>query len=213
MNLLDPRLVAYAEARTAAEPAHLRRLSAYTYENHDCPQMLSGHLQGRLLSLLSRIVRPRRALEIGTFTGYSAVCLAEGLAPSGKLNTIEINPKLRPVIENSLDAGRARKKVKVHFGKALEIILTIRGAFDLVFIDADKTNYGKYFDAVIDRVRSGGLVIADNVLWSGRVLLPRKKQDRDTRALSAFARKLKRDPRVMPVLLPVRDGLLVAVKL
>lgn len=125
MNLLDPRLVAYAEARTAAEPAHLRRLSAYTQENHDCPQMLSGHLQGRFLSLLSRIVRPRRALEIGTFTGYSAVCLAEGLAPGGKLHTIEINPKLRRVIENSLDAGRARKKVKVHFGKALEIIPTI----------------------------------------------------------------------------------------
>lgn len=200
----------YAENHTEPESDLLQQLNRETHARVLNPRMLSGHLQGRLLSLLSKLVKPRRILEIGTYTGYSALCMAEGLADDGLLVTIDINEELE---SRALDyfrlAGKA-DRIRMMTGDAKTIIPTLDDTFDLVFIDADKTNYAAYFDLVIEKVCSGGLIIADNVLWSGKVT--GEPTDKKTSAILAFNEKVHLDPRVSNLLLPVRDGLMILQK-
>jgi predicted O-methyltransferase YrrM len=214
MEFLDPELEAYVEAHTQAESELLHELNRQTHMKVLQPRMLSGHLQGRVLSMLSQLHRPKRILEIGTYTGYSAISLAEGLDEGGKLFTIDINEGREPMVKE--DSRKAGKEDKIEFmiGEALKLIPKIEGEFDLVFIDADKENYSAYFDAVIDRMPLGGLLIADNVLWSRKVLDPKElENDLDTRSLHAFNQKIQNDERVMNVLFPIRDGLMIARKI
>ena len=174
------------------------------------PRMLSGHLQGRFLSLISHLMQPKRVLEIGTFTGYSALCLAEGLAEDGILYALEANDELEYLIQEYIEKGNFQDKIKLIIGNALEIMPTINEVFDLVFIDAGKRDYPLYYDLAIDKVRSGGLIIADNILWSGKVA--DDKKDLDTRMIDDFNKKIHADERVENILLPLRDGLMMARK-
>ena len=199
---------AYARKHSQTEPELLRELAAETYTATDLPKMLSGHVQGRLLSLLSHLVKPRLALEIGTFTGYSALCLAEGLAPDGILHTIDIFNPVAAIADRYFRKAGVSDRIQQHIAPAVEVIPRIEGNFDLVFIDADKSNYLRYYDLVVDRMEPGGLIIADNVLWNGKVLEP--AEDGDTHALKAYAERVSHDPRVESVFLPLRDGLLVS---
>jgi len=162
--------------------------------------------------MLSHLVQPKTIVEIGTYTGYSALCLAEGLAEGGMLHTIDIDPYLPEMVHRYVEKAGMLDRITMHHRPALEVIPTLPAPFDLVFIDADKQNYPNYFDAVIDKVRAGGLIIADNVLWSGKVLLPKKEQDDPTRALVEYVHKVKSDPRVEKVMVPLRDGLMVCRK-
>ncbi len=212
MHFIDPALDAYSEAHSSAEPAYLKELAGETRAKIRLPQMLSGHLQGRFLSLLSHLVHPKLVLDIGTFTGYSALCLAEGLAENGCVHTIDINKQLAPMVQRYIAMARMQNRITAHIGEALNIIPSISGTIDLVFIDADKGNYCNYFDLVIDRVRPGGLIVADNVLWDGKVLSDEGSWDDETRGLVQYSRKVKSDQRVEPVLVPLRDGLMVARK-
>jgi caffeoyl-CoA O-methyltransferase len=173
--------------------------------------MLSGQLQGRLLALLSRLKQPKFILEIGTFTGYSAVCLAEGLQPEGLLITIEANEELESRIQTYFAQTEKKEQIQLIIGQALEVIPNLDYSYDLVFIDADKANYINYFDLVIEKVNRGGLIIADNVLWSGKVT--QGATDKNTKAILAFNDKVHQDPRVSNLLLPVRDGLMIMQKL
>lgn len=215
MHFLPHEVEAYAEAHTTAEPEVLRRLNRETHVQVLAPRMLSGHLQGRLLSLISHMVQPRRILEIGTFTGYSALCLAEGLASDGELHTVEQNPELEDRIRRYVAEAGLTERVRLHIGLALDILPRLAETWDLVFIDADKLNNDAYFELVIDQVRPGGFILVDNVLWSGKVLdaYPAKASDKDTHAVRAFTTKMHQDPRVENVLLPVRDGILFLRKL
>lgn len=210
MDFIDPALDAYCEAHSGAEPPHLRALREETHASVYMPQMCSGHLQGRFLAMLSHLVRPKVIVEIGTYTGYSALCLAEGLAPGGMLHTIDIDPHLPPFVARHIAAAGFQERITTHHRPALEVIPTLPTPFDLVFIDADKPNYPNYFDAVVDRVRAGGLIIADNVLWSGKVVEPAEQHDHQTAALVAYAHRVHNDPRVEPVIVPLRDGLMIA---
>ena len=210
MQFIDPALDAYCEANSGSEPSYLKELTAETHEKVHMPQMLSGHLQGRFLSMLSHLVQPKTIVEIGTFTGYSALCLAEGLAKGGMLHTIDIDPYLPEMVDRYITKAGMQDRITMHHRPALEIIPTLPAPFDLVFIDADKQNYPNYFDAVIDKVRPGGLIIADNVLWSGDVLKPQSEQDDQCKALVEYARRVNADPRLEKVMVPLRDGLLVA---
>ncbi|MCW5900412.1 MAG: O-methyltransferase [Flavobacteriales bacterium] len=210
MDFLDPALERYAASRTEPEPEHLSALAAETRADVPMPQMLSGHLQGRLLSLFSGLLAPKLVLDIGTYTGYSALCLAEGLAEGGTVHTIDVDDGHTPMVRRYIEKAGLTERVVPHIGPATDVIPWIEGVFDLVFIDADKESYLRYFDLVVDRVRPGGLIIADNVLWSGKVLLPKKAQDAETRALAAYAAQVAKDPRVDSLLLPLRDGLLVS---
>jgi caffeoyl-CoA O-methyltransferase len=212
MQFIDTALDAYCEAHSGEEPAYLRTLREETYAQIYMPKMCSGHLQGRFLSMLSHLVRPSIVVEIGTYTGYSALCLAEGLAPGGMVHTIDIDPHLPPFVAKHIAAAGFQDRITTHQRPALEVIPTLPAPFDLVFIDADKPNYPTYFEAVIDRVRPGGLIIADNVLWSGKVLAPTAEQDHQTATLVAYADTVAKEPRVERVMIPLRDGLLVARK-
>ena len=213
MEFIDEDLQRYAEEHTSPESELLRKINRQTHLNVMKPRMLSGHLQGRLLSMFSHMIRPKQVLEIGTYTGYSAICLAEGLQEDGTVHTIDINEELEDMVRGYIAEAGLSESIKYYIGNALDIIPTIEGTFDLVFIDADKINNANYYDLVIDRVRSGGYIIADNVLWSGKVLEKyRRKLDEDTAALLAFNEKVHEDPRVENILLPVRDGLLIARK-
>jgi caffeoyl-CoA O-methyltransferase len=213
MEFIDEDLQRYAEDHTSPESELLHKINRQTHLSVMKPRMLSGHLQGRLLSMFSHMIRPKQILEVGTYTGYSALCLAEGMQEDGTLHTIDINEELEDMVRGYIAEAGLSKSVKYYIGNALEIIPTIEASFDLVFIDADKYNYATYYDLVIDRVRPGGYIIADNVLWSGKVLEKyRKKLDEDTAALLEFNRKVHDDPRVENILLPVRDGLMVARK-
>ncbi|GGG19179.1 O-methyltransferase [Pontibacter amylolyticus] len=213
MEFLDEELQQYAEEHTSPESELLHKINRQTHLNVMRPRMLSGHLQGRLLSMFSYMIRPKQILEVGTYTGYSALCLAEGLQEDGTLHTIDINEELEDTVRGYIKEAGLSESVKYYIGNALEIIPTIDVTFDLVFIDADKYNYTNYYNLVIDRVRSGGYIIADNVLWSGKVLAKyRKKLDEDTAALLDFNKMVQDDPRVENILLPVRDGLMVARK-
>ncbi|MBC6990654.1 O-methyltransferase [Hymenobacter sp. BT491] len=206
---------AYAEAHTSPESAVLQRLNRETHVQVLAPRMLSGHLQGRVLSMLSHMIRPRRILEIGTYTGYSALCLAEGLAPEGELHTIEQNPELESRIRRYITEAGLADRIHVHIGEALHVLPTLAETWDLVFVDADKINNDAYFELVINQVRPGGFVLVDNVLWSGKALDSHqaKPADKDTHAVRAFNDKIQQDSRVENVLLPIRDGILLIRKL
>lgn len=211
MEFLDPKLEAYAQRHTSTPSDVLNELDRETWAKVLIPRMLSGHVQGRLLSMLAHMMQPKRILEIGTYTGYSAICMAEGLAPGGHLHTIDLNEELEPMIRGYFEKAGMQEKVTFHLGNATEIIPTLNEQWDLVFIDADKENYSNYFDLVIDRLRPGGCIIADNVLWSGKVL--EEATDNETQALMDYSRKVHADPRVENILLPVRDGLMICRKL
>ncbi|KAB7725598.1 methyltransferase [Rudanella paleaurantiibacter] len=212
MDFLPPDLTAYADAHTSPESELLRRLNRQTHAKVLHPRMLSGHFQGRMLSLFAHMMRPRRILEIGTYTGYSALCLAEGLTDDGRLVTIEKNEELEDTIRDFWRESPSADKIDLLIGNAADLIPTLTDTFDLVFIDADKISYSLYFDLVIDKVRPGGIIMADNVLWSGKVVQPVKPSDKDTLAVMAFNQKVQDDPRVENVLMPVRDGVMMMMK-
>lgn len=211
MDLINPDIQQYAEQHTSDESLLLKKVNRETHAQVMMPRMLSGHLQGRLLAMLSRMVRPKHILEIGTYTGYSAICLAEGLEPNGTLVTIDINEELEDRVRQSFAEAGMQNQVDFRIGNAADIIPTLQQNFDLVFIDADKENYSRYFDLVIDRVNLNGYILADNVLWSGKVLNP--KPDKDTRAIIEFNNKVHADARVENVLLPIRDGIMMIRKI
>ena len=213
MDFLDPQIEAYIINHTRKETALLEKLNRETYAKIMMPRMLSGHLQGRILSMFSNMIRPKRILEIGTYTGYSALCLAEGLAEGGNLHTVDINEELETMVRKYFQEAGLDKKIIYHIGNAMNIIPEIKETFDLVFIDADKENYSSYYDLVFDKVRTGGYIIADNVLWSGKVLENKEKMDIDTKSIVAYNKKLQDDSRIENVIFPVRDGLMVARKL
>lgn len=210
MHFLSPDLERYAELHTAPEPSYLRELAEETRASIDMPQMLSGHLQGRFLSFVSKLLSPKLVLDIGTFTGYSALCMAEGLAPDGVLHTIDIKTPLAPMVDRYVRKAGYHGRIHQHLAPAIETIPRIEGTFDLVFIDADKQNYSNYFDLVVDRMRPGGLIMADNVLWSGKVLDDPASHDAETRGLAQYADKVNADERMENMLLPLRDGLLLS---
>ena len=210
MEIIDPDLAAYAEQHTTSESPALKEINRDTHLNVLMPRMLSGHLQGRVLALISKLLKPRTILEIGTYTGYSAICLAEGLEQGGKLITIDKNAELESRVRRNFAAAGVTNLVDFRIGRADQIIPELKEQFDLVFIDADKASYSRYFDLVIDKVNKGGLILADNVLWSGKVLDP--EPDKDTMAILEFNKKVQLDSRVENVLLPIRDGIMVARK-
>ena len=174
--------------------------------------MLSGHLQGRVLSMLMKMIRPQRILEIGTYTGYSALCMAEGLAQAGELHSIDINEELTDFVQKYVNEAGHQDEIKLHVGNALEIIPLLKEDWDVVFIDADKNNYINYYNLLIDKLKSGSYIIADNVLWSGKVIEDYNQQDEDTKTLIDFNKMIQEDERVENVLFPIRDGLMVVRK-
>lgn len=207
MHFLSEELENYAAQHTEDEPLLLQELNKRTHLNVLQPRMISGHFQGRFLSLLSKMVRPRTILEIGTYTGYATLCLAEGLHPEGVLHTIDIKEELTDLQREFFDRSGYGSQIVQHLGKAADIIPSLNTTFDLVFIDADKQNYAHYFDLVIEKMNRGGIILSDNVLWSGKVVEEVKHNDKHTQALMAYNQKIKDDPRVETVLLPIRDGI------
>ena len=210
MHFFPEALEQYAEAHTTAESEILSQLNRETFARIYMPQMLSGHLQGQFIRLISKVLQPKNILEIGTFTGYSAICLADGLQEDGRLFTIDINEELKEMTENYFRKAGIAEKINYLIGNAAEIIPQLDVMFDLVFIDADKVNYSKYYDLAFDKVRSGGIILADNVLWSGKVT--EANPDDETRALMAFSDKIQADARVENVLITQRDGLMMIRK-
>jgi caffeoyl-CoA O-methyltransferase len=203
--IIPKKIEAYCLRHTTARDKLLQELEKYTQRHCADSQMLIGAHEGALLALLVRLSGARRILEIGTFTGYSALCLAEALPKNGRLLTCEINPRHADIAQSFFKRSRHGRKIRIHLGPALETLAGLPRAarFDFVFLDADKENYVNYYEAVLPRLRRGGLIVADNVLWSGRVLAPKKKTDR---AVVRFNKHVRRDPRVECVMLPVRDG-------
>lgn len=213
LEITNPEIQHYCDSHTTSENAVLQELNRDTHVNVLQPRMLSGHFQGRLLSMLSKMIQPESILEIGTYTGYSALCLAEGLRENGKLITIDINPEQEERIHKYIAASGKQDKIQFIVGDAFNIIKTLDKTFDLVFIDADKPNYQRYYDLVFDKVKPGGYIIADNALWSGKVVDPEAVQkDKDTKILDAFNATIQQDKRVENILLPIRDGLMVVRK-
>ena len=207
MHFLSEELENYAAQHTEDEPLLLQELNKRTHLNVLQPRMISGHFQGRFLSLLSKMVLPRTILEIGTYTGYATLCLAEGLHPEGVLHTIDIKEELTDLQREFFDRSGYGSQIVQHLGKAADIIPSLDTTFDLVFIDADKQNYAHYFDLVIEKMNRGAIILSDNVLWSGKVVEEVKHNDKHTQALMAYNQKIKDDPRVETVLLPIRDGI------
>jgi predicted O-methyltransferase YrrM len=212
MEFLEEALEDYVNKHTSPESEVLNDLNRQTHINVLQPRMLSGHLQGRVLSMLSKMIQPKRILEVGTYTGYAAICMAEGLDKDGELITIDINYELEDMVNSFVKKAELEDKIKMKIGNALEIIPTLDKSFDLVFIDADKTNYANYYDLLIEDLPKGSFIIADNVLWSGKVTEPVKENDEDTKALKLFNEKINSDVRVENVLFPIRDGLMVIRK-
>lgn len=212
MDFIDEKIEAYALAHSDPESDVLKKLNRDTHAHVLMPRMLSGHMQGNVLSMLSKMIKPDQILEIGTYTGYSAICLAQGLTKNGKLHTIDINEELETMVRSFFETAGLSTKINYYIGNALNIIPTIKEPFDIVFIDADKKNYAAYYDLVFDSVKPGGYIIADNVLWSGKVLMPAEKMDADTKAIDSFNKKVHSDTRVEHTLLPLRDGLMVVRK-
>ncbi|QRR03621.1 O-methyltransferase [Dyadobacter sandarakinus] len=214
MKFLAEEIEEYSVRHTDQESELLKSLNRETYARILSPRMLSGHLQGRLLSMMSRMIRPERVLEIGTYTGYSALCLCEGLTENGKLITIDVNEELETFTRSYFDQSPYKHQIDYRIGNASDIIPTLDGFFDIVFIDADKLNYANYYHLCLDKVREGGFLIADNVLWSGKVITAESgKTDKDTRSMVDFNKMIQDDPRVSNILLPVRDGLMIVQKL
>lgn len=207
MHFISEALEDYVAQHSENEPELLARLNKETHQKILQPRMLSGHFQGRVLSMLSKILHPKHILEIGTYTGYAALCLAEGLAENGTLDTIDNNEELVDFQRKYFDQSSWGKQIHQHLGNALEIIPTLNKKFDLVFIDADKENYINYFHMIVPMMNKGGVILSDNVLWSGKVLEEVKANDKSTKVLLEYNELLKNDPRVETVLLPIRDGL------
>lgn len=210
MDEIKNLLTDYADAHTSGESDVLRELREHCYAHYEDKAMLSGFYQGRLLSMLSHMVRPQVVLEIGTYLGYSALCMAEGLAEDGRVITLDIQEDTNKVARSFVERTEYVDRIEFLLGQATQLIPNLQGPFDLVFIDADKTNYSNYYNLVFDKVRPNGFIIADNVLWSGRVLDANK--DEDTQALHDFNEMVLADERVENVLLPIRDGLMVIRK-
>jgi len=207
MEILSAELEKYIAQHTSAEPEILVRLRKETFRKTTQPQMLSGGYQGRLLSLISKMIRPKRILEIGTFTGYATLCLAEGLQADGKITTIDRNEELAYLPKKYFEKSEFSKQIEMKIGNALEILDELDEDFDLVFIDADKSNYLNYFEKIIGKMSSGSVILADNVLWYGKVMKEAKANDKDTLILKEFNEMLVSDSRIEVVLLPVRDGI------
>lgn len=207
MHFLPENIDEYIVSHSQKEPALLAKLNRETNQKILQPRMLSGHYQGRVLSLLSKIKMPQTILEIGTYTGYSALCLAEGLMKDGKLHTIDLNEELYDFQKKYFEESDYKDQIKQYLGDATEIIPKIDSKFDLVFIDADKPNYPKYFELVMPKMNPGGIILSDNVLWSGKVVEKVKTDDESTQALLEYNKLLNEDPRVETVILPIRDGL------
>ena len=212
MNFLPQEIEDYALKNSDAELDVLKRLNRETHLKMTMPQMLSGHMQGLMLQMFSKMIRPKNILEIGTFTGYSAICLAQGLQDGGKLHTIDVNEEFKKIITRYIKEAGLEEKIQLHIGSAVNILPTLKEEFDLVFIDADKENYCTYYDLVFPKVKHGGFIIADNVLWSGKILNSPMKMDIETKSLFDYSSKIQGDSRVENVLLPLRDGLMIARK-
>ncbi len=213
MDFVNEKIQEYCDAHTSAESEVLKELNRDTHANVLQPRMLSGHFQGRLLSMFSSMIKPRHILEIGTYTGYSALCLAEGLADGGRLITIDVNAELEDRIRKYISRAGMENKIQFIVGDAYNIIKTLDMEFDLVFIDADKPNYLKYYEQVMEKLKPGGYIIADNVLWSGKVTDEKSvAKDKDTQLLDRFNKQILNDKRVEQILIPVRDGLMIAKK-
>ncbi len=210
MNLVSPEIEKYIEAHTTDESEVLQQLNRKTQTDVLMPQMLSGKVQGQFLKFISQMLQPERVLEIGTFTGYAAICLAEGLTENGKLFTIDINEELEAIVKTHVEKAGLQNKIIQIIGNAAQEIQQLDETFDLVFIDADKQNYGLYFDLVIDKVRTGGIILADNVLWSGKII--NEQKDKDTQKLAEFNDKVQQDNRVENVIVSIRDGIMMIRK-
>lgn len=212
MHFIPGVLDNYVVNHTENEPELLQQLTRETYQKILQPRMLSGHYQGRVLSMLSKLISPKNILEIGTYTGYSALCLAEGLQTSGQLHTIDCNEELYDFQKKYFNKSEYKQQITQHLGNALDIIPTLNITFDLVFIDADKENYCNYFNIIIDKLNPKGVIIADNVLWSGKVIEPIQDDDISTKGILKFNTLLKQDNRVETVVLPIRDGVTLCRK-
>ncbi len=210
MNFLPEKIDEYVVNNSQIEPQILQELTKETWQRVLNPRMLSGAFQGRILSMISKIINPKDILEIGTYTGYSAICIAEGISNEATIDTIDKNEELEDIQNKYFKKSGFRDQIKQHIGNALEIIPTLDKKFDLVFIDADKSNYCNYFNLVIGKMKKGGIILSDNVLWSGKVVEKLDKKDIDTKALLEYNRLLNSDPRVETVLLPIRDGLSIS---
>lgn len=210
MDFLPEKINDYIESHSQPESELLQKLSRETWQKVLAPRMLSGHLQGRVLSMLSKLIQPKYILEIGTYTGYSALCLAEGMQEDGELHTIDINEELLDFQRKYFDESAFGNQIVQHLGNALEIIPEIDKTFDLVFIDADKSNYPNYLEIILPKLKKGSVILSDNVLWSGKVVEKVKKDDIDTQALLKYNQALNTHPRLETVLLPIRDGLTIS---
>lgn len=211
--MIDPRLEEYIENHTTQEPELLYQLRRQTFLHTPYPRMLSGPVQGRFLGMISRMIRPERILEIGTFTGYSAICLAGGLAPGGILHTLEAEPGYAEIAREYFRKAGLEDHIILHDGDALEIIPQLKETFDLVFIDAAKEHYSDYYKAVFDKIKPGGYILADNALWDGRVLEGSSAKDPETKGIIRFNDEIQQDERVENVLVSIRDGIMLIRKL
>jgi predicted O-methyltransferase YrrM len=211
IQIMNAELQDYAENFTSEENEILRELRRKTFGERDDKSMLSGFYQGRLLSMFSRLLAPKRILEVGTYMGYSALCLAEGLRDDGKIITLDVDKETNEIAKEFWAMAPYYSRIESFLGEATHIIPTLNETFDLVFIDADKPNYSNYFDLIFPKLRTGGIILADNVLWSGRVLNA-ENEDENTKALHAFNQKIQADERVSNILLTVRDGLMLIRK-
>jgi len=210
-NIVSKQIEQYIEKHTTPEAEALQELNRETHAKVMMPQMLSGHVQGKFLEFISCMISPEVILEIGTYTGYSGICLAKGLRPGGRIITIDINEELTPMVKRYVAASKLEDRFDIRTGNAVDIIPTLGETFDIVFIDADKVNYCNYFDLVIDKVRTGGWILADNTLWEGKILDSQK--DKTTLAIEEFNYKIHRDPRVENVIVSMRDGITIARKI
>lgn len=210
MDFLPEKIDNYVVSHSQEEPELLQELHRETWQKILQPRMLSGHLQGRVLSMLSKLIGPTSILEIGTYTGYSAICLAEGLKAGGSLHTIDINEELHDFQRKYFDRSGYGNQIVQYTGNALDIIPTLNFSFDLIFIDADKHNYPNYLKLILESAKSGTVILSDNVLWSGKVVEPVKEDDLDTKSLIEYNKQLNEDPRLETVILPIRDGLTIS---
>lgn len=214
MEFIDPALLTYCEDHSSKEDYLLRKITRETQSKVMMPRMLSGHLQGKLLELFTKMQNPKIILEIGTYTGYSGICLARGLGKDGKLITLDINDELETMVRGFFEESGLGDKIDYRLGNAMEIIPTLSGPFDMVFIDADKINYSNYYEMIIDKLNPGGIILADNVLWSGKILVDKNQTiDKNTQAILDFNSMIQDDPRVENALLPIRDGVMIARKI
>ena len=211
MDFLPEKISSYSLENTEKEPKLLSELNRDTWANVMIPRMLSGHVQGRVLSMISKMIHPTNIIEIGTYTGYSALCMAEGLKENGKIHTLDINEEYTSVAKKYFEKSDYKENIIQHIGNAVDIIPKLNHKFQLAFLDADKENYSNYFDLIINKIEIGGYIIADNVLWSGKVT--EENKDKETMALHNYNKKVLSDKRVESVLIPVRDGLNISRKL